>query len=150
MNSANGKSVTAWVSILVLVLALVGAVAAACNSDNGTASDERLALTEADNGQSFTVKVGSTVTVIIPGNPTTGYQWAADLSEQSAALLTLDGEPVYEPEDTGETLVGSGGRYIFTFTAAAAGQAELELKYWRTFEPDVAPIDTFAASITIE
>ncbi len=150
MKSADGKSVTLRVSLLVLVLALVAAATAACSSNSGTASDDALALTEADNGQSFTVKVGTAITVAIPGNPTTGYQWEADLSEESAALLTLAGEPAYEPDATGATLVGSGGQYVFTFTAAAAGQAELELKYWRSFESDVAPVDTFAASITIE
>jgi inhibitor of cysteine peptidase len=150
MKSANGKSVTVWVSILVLVLAFVAAVTAACGSGEGSASDEGLALTEADNGGSFTIAVGDTITVAIPGNPTTGYQWEAALSEEAAALLTLKGEPVYEEESTDESLVGAGGTYIFTFTAEAAGQAELELKYWRSFEPDVAPIDTFAATITIE
>jgi inhibitor of cysteine peptidase len=150
MKSAKGKSVTAWVGLLVLVLALVAAAAAACSSDKGTATDDRLDLTEADSGKSFTVKAGATITVSIPGNPTTGYQWEADLGEESAALLTAEGEPFYEAESTDETLVGSGGTYTFTFTAAAAGQAELTLKYWRSFEPDVDPIDSFTATITIE
>jgi inhibitor of cysteine peptidase len=151
--TSNTKSVTAWIGVLVSVVALVAAVAAvtaACGSGGGSGAAEEILLTQADNGRSFTAKIGDTITVVVPGNPTTGYQWEAELSEEAAALLTLEGEPAYEPDATGETLVGSGGEYTFTFTAAAAGQAELMLKYWRSFEPDVAPIDTFTASITIE
>lgn len=156
MRGANKKKGAVLIGLLVFVLALFAAATAACGSDNDKTSDEgttpveELMLTEADNGKSFTVPVGGTITVAIPGNPTTGYQWAADLSEESAALLTLEGEPFYQAESTDATLVGSGGMYTFTFTAAAAGQAELKLKYWRSFEADVAPIETFTATITIE
>lgn len=145
----NKKNVPVWAVGFALMLAFAVLAAVGCGSGNADEPAD-LALTDTDNGKSFTVKVGDTITVVIPGNPTTGYEWAADLSDASAALLTLSGDPVYEQDPGSEDLVGAGGQYTFTFTAKAEGQAELELKYWRSFEPEVDPIETFAADVTIE
>jgi predicted secreted protein len=158
MSSYRGKKIAIWAAALVLVAAMIAVAAAACGSDaedtdgaNQDTAGKGLALTEADNGGDFTVKVGDTIAVTLVGNMTTGYEWASDMSAEDAALLTLSGSgPVYEPDEVQEDIVGSGGKFIFTFTAAAAGQVELKLKHWRAFEPDTAPIDTFTANITIE
>ena len=143
------KNVTVWAVCFALVLVVAALAAVGCGSGDAD-KPAGLALTDVDNGKSFTVKVGDTITVVIPGNPTTGYEWATDLSEDSAALLALTGDPVYQQDPGSEDLVGAGGEYTFTFTAKAAGQAELGLKYWRSFEAEVDPIDTFAVNVTIE
>ena len=143
------KNVVVWAAGCALVLAFIVLAAVGCSSGDADTSGD-LSLTEADSGKSFTVKVGDIITVLIPGNTTTGYEWVADLSDASAALLSLTGEPVYEQDPGSEGLVGAGGEYTFTFTAKAPGQAELRLKYWRSFEPDVDPIETFVANVTIE
>ena len=159
MKTRKWQAIAVWTTVLVLCVAMVAVITAGCGSDtdtSGTDSTETatsggaLDLTEADSGGTFTVGVGDTITVVIPGNPTTGYEWKSDLSEEAAALLELAGEPVYEADPVAEGIVGSGGKYTFTFTGAAAGEAELKLVYWRSFEPDVEPIDTFTATITIE
>ena len=159
MKTRKWQAIAVWTTVLVLCVAMVAVITAGCGSDtdtSGTDSTETgtsggaLDLAEADSGGTFTVGVGDTITVVIPGNPTTGYEWKSDLSEEAAALLELTGEPVYEADAVAENVVGSGGKYTFTFTGAAAGEAELTLVYWRSFEPDVEPIDTFTATITIE
>jgi predicted secreted protein len=109
-----------------------------------------LALTEADNSKSFTVHVGDTISVVLAGNPTTGYSWESALADEATALLTLVGEPAFAQDKVGANVVGSGGKYTFTFSAAAAGQVELKLKYWRPFEAQAEPLQTFSASITIQ
>jgi len=149
MKENNHKKIWTWLTVCVLLAAVVGAGAAGCGSD-AQASQGPLDLTQTDNGKTFTVKVGDTITVTIPGNVTTGYQWTAALSDKDAALLKAVGEPAYVEESADEQLVGAGGTYTFTFTAAAEGKAELKLIYWRSFEPDVDPIDTFVATVTIE
>ena len=50
-------------------------------------------LTEENNGETITLKVGQEVHVLLTGNPTTGYLWEAP--EVDAALLRLAGEPDY-------------------------------------------------------
>lgn len=169
MKPFCSKSRAAWMGTLALTVALLGLAVAGCASDTDTtqttgqdtsgpttpattetaAADADLALTEADNGKSFDVSVGDTIIVVLAGNPTTGYQWASDLSEEAAAVLTLVGEPEYVADPVAGGVVGSGGKYTLTFTVAAVGRAELALKYWRSFEPDAEPEQTFSATMTV-
>jgi predicted secreted protein len=110
-----------------------------------------LALTEADNGKSYTVDVGDSISVVLAGNPTTGYLWESAMAEQTAPLLSLVGnEATYTPDSTDPNVVGSGGKYTFIFSADGAGQVELKLKYWRPFEAQSEPLQTFTVNLTIQ
>lgn len=149
MKARKWKAALVWTTVLGLVVTLIATVIAGCGSDADT-SGSSLALTEEDSGKAFTVNVGDTITVVLAGNPTTGYTWGADLSEEAAALLESAGEPEYVADAVDEDIVGSGGQFTFTFTAKAKGEAELRLIYWRSFEPDADPVNTFTATITIE
>jgi hypothetical protein len=76
---------------LVFVHALVAITSAGCGSPADAASGP-LKLGETDNGKAYTAKVGDTIEVIIAGNMTTGFSWAAALAEEDAALVQLVGE----------------------------------------------------------
>jgi inhibitor of cysteine peptidase len=132
--------------VFMLLAALAAVAVTGCASAN--AGGGPLALGESDNGKSFTVNVGDTVTVVIPGNPTTGYSWAAALTSKDAALLQQQGDPTYVEGATGD-VVGAGGTFTFTFRAAGAGQAALKLVYVRPWEPD-APAQTYEVQVTIK
>ncbi len=135
-------------TVFVIVLALMAFLAAGCGSQVDSA-EGLLQLGEADNGQSFAVEVGDTIEVMLPGNPTTGFEWTAALSDEDATLVKRQGEPAYVSESPDETMVGGGGVYTFTFKTVAAGQAELKLIYARSFE-SVPPEQTFTVTLTIE
>jgi inhibitor of cysteine peptidase len=147
MKRRRWSQVGVGATVCILLVALVAAVATGCSS--AAASGGPLKLTNADNGKAYTVKAGDSIEVVIAGNPTTGYEWMANLSDEDAALLELVGEPAYQPDTTDEQVVGSGGTYTFTFEAAAAGEATLKLIYARSWE-DVEPIETFEVTVTIE
>jgi len=132
-------------AVLLMVVAVVAVTVAGCGSPADAASGP-LKLGEADNGKAYTVKVGDTIEVIIPGNMTTGFSWAAALAEKDAALLQLVGEPAYA---TDSTAVGSGGTFTLTFKAMAKGEALLKLVYARPWE-SAAPERTFSATVTVE
>ena len=152
MNKSAYKRLAIRVAAVALVLTLAGLALASCGSDTEPTDDvQGIALTEADDGASFTVAVGDTVAITLAGNPTTGYAWESDMSEEDASLLNMVGdEPAYTPDDVDPEVVGSGGVYTFTYEAVAPGQVELKLKYWRSFEPETEPIQTFSADLTIE
>jgi inhibitor of cysteine peptidase len=135
-------------ALLLLTVALVAVATAGCDSD-ANASGGPLKLGDADNGKSYTVKVGDTIEVAIAGNMTTGYSWTAALGDKDAALLQQVGEPVYVEDSTGESLVGAGGTFTFTFKALAKGEATLTLAYSRPWE-STPPIQTFAVTVTIK
>lgn len=141
------RQATAGAVILILLLALIASVAAGCASAN--AAGGPLKLTEPDSGNAFTVKVGDTIQVVLPGNMTTGFAWVAALDDKAAALLVKDGDEVYTEQCTDPQVVGAGGTFTFTFKAQAAGQATLKLVYERSWE-NAAPEQTFEVQITIE
>jgi predicted secreted protein len=132
-------------AVLLMIVALVAITSAGCGSAAAAASGS-LKLGEANNGKAYTVKVGDTIEVIIPGNMTTGFSWAAALAEKDAALIQQVGEPAYA---TDSTLVGGGGTFTLTFKAMAKGEALLKLVYARPWE-SVAPEKTFSATVTVE
>ena len=132
--------------VFLLIVALAASVAA-CASANATAGPLKLA--NSDNGKSFTVKVGDTIKIVLPGNTTTGYAWAAALGEKDAAILVANGEPAYADGNNG-SVVGAGGTFTFDFRAAKAGQATLRLLYQRPWENGVAAAQTFQVTITVK
>jgi predicted secreted protein len=135
-------------TVLLVMVVAVAMMSAGCGSSVGAATST-LKLGQTDDGKTFSVKVGDTIQVVIPGNPTTGYEWTAALADKDAALIQQLGEPQYAANNTDENLVGSGGIYTLTFKAVAKGQATLKLAYARSFE-SVQPVQTFTATLNIE
>jgi inhibitor of cysteine peptidase len=136
-------------AILVLVAALIGVAAAGCGDGAGAAGGS-LNLAAGDNGKTLTIKVGDTVKVVLTANATTGYSWAAALSEKDDALLEQLGEADYTPDSTDQAIVGSGGTATLSFKALAKGTAELVLTYAQQFDTAATPAETFKVTLTIE
>ncbi len=112
-------------------------VMTACQSKTST-------YTKADNGQSIDLVAGQEILVKLEGNPTTGYTWELDKDVSSG--MEQVGEPDYGADSSA---IGSGGMFTFRFKAVEAGEHTLQLKYWRTFEPDTPPIELFTLKLNI-
>lgn len=136
---------------LTAVAVVLGGLLASCGGgggDTGGAARGDIALTEADNGTVVSASVGSTLTVTLAGNPTTGYEW--EVSEVDANVLAPAGEPQYVSDAAPEGVVGVGGTYTFTFAAVAPGDTTLSLVYRRPFEPDdTPPVETFVVNVSV-
>lgn len=102
-----------------------------------------LKLTQGDDGKRFEVRAGSPIVVALPENPTTGYRWAVDQSDDR--LLTLRDSDYSLPMGGG---IGGSGTRRFTFETSGTGTARLKLKLWREWEGDSSVSSRF--SITIE
>jgi inhibitor of cysteine peptidase len=102
-------------------------------------------LSEHDNGRRVSAHVGDEIVVRLPENATTGYQWT--VNSYSDDYLSFEGRngadaPVGPP--------GAGGSdAAFRFIATSEGEATIELKLWRGFEPDDARLHRFTATILI-
>lgn len=125
-------------TLIILVSVLLCVSLTACGGKN-------IRIAEAYNGQTLSLKQGDTLTLSLAGNPTTGYNW--ELNELDQSILEQQGETEYK---AGSTLLGAGGVYTFTFKAVAPGSTTLMVIYYRSFEKDVPPIDTFEMTITVE
>lgn len=87
-----------------------------------------------------TATVGSSFTIELESNATTGYAWQATV-DPSGALTA--GEHQYLAPATGA--VGAGGWEWFRYTAASVGAATITFEYRRPWEPASAPA---AATVT--
>ena len=124
---------------LVLIALVAAGAAFAMSTDEPS---EATVYTADDDGTSIVLEPGESFSVVLPGNATTGYSWQVegiDAANLSAA------EPVYVSDSE---LIGAGGIYTFTFTAAAAGETELRLVYLRPWE-QVEPLETFTMTVTV-
>lgn len=87
-----------------------------------------LNLGPGDSGRTIAAKVGDTVTLRLPENPTTGFRWqAADLP--GSIELTDDG---YGPVPEGG--VGQQNMRILRFRLKSSGQYRLNLLRMRAWE----------------
>lgn len=102
-------------------------------------------LTADDNGGQVEVKAGEEFTVVLNGNPSTGYTWEA--KDLDTTMFELVGDPEFVSDSPG--MVGAGGTLTLTFKALQAGTATLNLVYHRSWE-DVDPINTFSVTITVK
>ena len=76
-------------------------------------------------------KVGEVVEIRTKGNPTTGYEWEASMSENSTLKL-LDSTYITDPN--AEDLDGVGGTYIWYVTSDVAGTYAFNASYGRSWE----------------
>jgi inhibitor of cysteine peptidase len=103
-------------------------------------------LTEADNGKSFSIGVGDSLVITLPGNPSTGYSW--EVKSVDSTILVVAGEAQFVSDNT--NMVGSGGTLTFTFDAKKTGSSTLELVYLRPWETGVDPLGTFTIQVVVE
>jgi inhibitor of cysteine peptidase len=102
--------------------------------------------------------VGGNLTVVLPGNPTTGYSW--ELLSADETLLPSQGQRLYKSDPipinptttnaikSGQPF-GSGGRFIFHFRARIPGVATLKFAYQRSGDEDLPPPKTYDVLVTI-
>lgn len=96
------------------------------------------ALTEADAGKTFEMKVGEKVSVALVGVPTAGYVWAA--SKPPEWVKATDGPG--GATSTAQMLPGfAGGSHweVIVIEAIAAGEGEITLAQRRPWEPESEP-----------
>lgn len=126
----------------LFVLCAFALTLASCSS---AGNEEPVRITEADAGSTVELHQGQTLEVALPGNPTTGYTW--EVVPGAESVLERQGEPAFEAESE---LLGAGGVMTLSFEANGQGEATLSLIYHRTFEPGVAPLQTFEVTVVVE
>jgi inhibitor of cysteine peptidase len=129
-----------------LLIALLGALApgGAVGGGREEGKSAMATFTDRDDGGRATVHVGDALELRLAENATTGYRWEADATPADI-LAPLDSGASYP-----NAAVGSGGVAIFHYRAAAPGQAELSLRYWRAWEGEGSIIRRFRLTVSVE
>lgn len=133
--------------VLVSVLFFVGVAMA-----NETKKEKKIFMMSDAEETAVTVNGAGEFAIKIKSNPTTGYSWAVQ-EITPGDLVTFKRVKTEEPGDregSQETLLGAPTYEILTFDALKPGKAEIQLKYRRPWEKDVAPIKTHKVFVTIE
>lgn len=75
-------------------------------------------------------KVGEEFQIVLPSNPTTGFQWSLGkkLNENKINLVSSD----YIPDKP--QLAGSGGNEVWVFKAVKSGKTKILFEYSRPWE----------------
>jgi inhibitor of cysteine peptidase len=103
---------------------------------------------ETFHGREVALQVGQTLKVSLSENASTGYQWSIP-SELNSNLTPV----LRKREETVETPDGPPGRpgvrHLY-FEAVAAGVADLEIHYRRSWERDTPPARKFTLRVLVQ
>ena len=118
------------------------AFALALGCDNSSADASSAAVTQSQNGETIALPKGESLTIELPGNPTTGYEWT--VAQLDPAFLRL-ADSTYAPDSSA---IGSGGTYTFRFETLQPGATTLALAYRRSWET-TASDQSFSIGVNI-
>ena len=108
---------------------------------------DAIKLTLADDGKTIKAATGKKIEISLKGNPTTGYDWR--MVELKSEVVKAEGKGEYVPDKFDAPRVGSGGTFVFKFTAAKPGKATLKFEYLRPWEKDKAPAQKFSVNLVV-
>jgi predicted secreted protein len=89
-------------------------------------------------------KVNEPFTILLPANPTTGYEWKADYDY----VLLKQESARFERASTERVAVGAGGTLVFVFLPVKPGKSTIYFVYKRSWENIVADTRSFHVEIT--
>ncbi|HEY65600.1 MAG TPA: protease inhibitor I42 family protein [Caldilineae bacterium] len=126
-----------WGALLLIALLMAG-----CAPGGVVQVDARA------DGTGVMLRPGQVLEIILPANPTTGYQWQMDpTSPIDEGVLTYLGD-TYQPGG-GPGVVGAGGRWTGRFQAVNTGETEIRLVYVRPWEQEAKPAETFSLHVVV-
>jgi uncharacterized protein YjbI with pentapeptide repeats len=106
-------------------------------------------LGHADRGRRIEVRQGDTVTIRLPENPTTGYQW--HVAAASSAVLSAIASLIHQNFAPAATqAAGAGGERVLVFEARALGQASLRLVSKPSWRGDEAAAQDFSLDLIVK
>ena len=110
-----------------------------------TACGNKVSISSEANLSKIVLEKGQVLVLKLATNPTTGYDW--EIVGLDSAILQQKGDVAYKSDSA---LIGSGGVDIWTFEAVKSGQTHLSLTYHRSWEKDIAPMETFDLDIVVK
>ncbi len=91
-------------------------------------------LTAADADTVRIARLGESIKLRLPENPSTGYRWSIDVAPPGAAAVAASG---WSPVGAG---VGAGGTREFVITIKEPGKVTLRAKLWREWQGEGSAI----------
>lgn len=143
----NRYRVTIFVAASILVILLLACAPAAKPGPAVTVTCEQFSK-QSHIVQDVTATVGSTITVTLCSNPTTGFQWGEQAEISNAQVLKQTSQKMVGPSNTG--MAGAPGNQVWTFEALQAGTSTASFSYSRPWEGGEKGVETFKLNVTVQ
>jgi inhibitor of cysteine peptidase len=108
---------------LQVLPALVLSAGLLVGADLASAAVKERVVTEKSSGKTVRVAAGSSLRIVLGENPSTGYGWRLTTKPKAKTLRLLSSTYQADAHPVGE--VGTGGRHIWRYRAAARGRTSL-------------------------
>jgi inhibitor of cysteine peptidase len=125
--------------VAVVVVVLAGAAVLVTVLVNASGRDKI-------TGDTFETTVGSSFTIALDANPTTGYGWSQRINNATIVAFVKN---TYNAENRDPQVVGGGGTDTFTFKALARGTTTITLNYARPWE-SIPAAQTRTITVTVK
>ena len=99
--------------------------------------------------QDVSTSVGSTITVQLCSNRTTGFSWSENAQISDPSVLSQSGYNFVPPASTGGA-VGVAGNEVWTFKALKAGSSTVYEEYSQPWEGGQKAAWTFKLNVTVK
>ena len=126
------------------VLISIAVMLPACAMNPATLRTEAVDALHPDAVTEISIDVGTAITLTLPGNAGTGYDWV--LAGDLPGFLRQRGKSVFVSKDPSK--VGSQGDTRFVIEATKAGEATVRFHYLRSWKQDAKPARWAEAAIT--
>ncbi len=98
--------------------------------------------------KSLDVPAGSSITVTLWSNQTTGFRWSESANIQDQTIVQQTGHKYLAPEDKG--VVGSAGNEVWTFKTLKAGTTMVSMEYSQPWEGGQKDVFGFFLTINVK
>lgn len=132
--------------MLLIFLGLCCTLLLACDGPGGCDKPKTIELTAADDGKTVEMASIDEIKVVLPSNPSTGYEWVNMLTEGS--IIVQVGDSVYIADPECGDRPGCGGTETFTFEATQTGTGAIKLYYMREWETESLQ-DQFSVTVIV-
>ena len=143
----NKYRITTFVTASILIMLLLACAPAANPGVAVTVTCDQFSK-EPKIVQDITVPVGSTITVTLCSNPTTGFQWGEKSQISNAKVLKQTSYKMVPAANTG--MAGAPGNEVWTFQALEAGAGTVSFSYSRSWEGGEKGVETFNLNVTVK
>jgi len=133
-----------WVTVAALFLGVALMPACRSSGDDDSTGGDGVRIDDQDAGSTVRLAKGESLVVELDGNPTTGFNWFVKTIDES--VLKQVGDAEFAPDTEAP---GSSGTVTLRFTAVSPGSTTLELDYYRPFEQNVPPAQTYAVEVEV-
>jgi inhibitor of cysteine peptidase len=143
----NKYRITIFVTASILIILLLACAPAAKPGATVSLTCDQFSK-QANIVQDVTATVGSTITVTLCSNPTTGFQWGEQAQISNAQVLKQASYKMVGPANTG--MAGAPGNEVWTFQALLAGTSTVSFSYGRPWEGGEKGVETFKLNVTVQ